>query len=277
MSTEHPTDQPNLPAAIQNLLDQEHASYNEFAVGRADAWAKLAARTALLAPLAAEATRQLVHAHPQDAANDGPQGDGRTPQPSVPAAAARTIAGGVSAKVAALMVAAGVAAGAVGFATIGPLLSGRALSAAGPQATDSAPAATAQAPAAAAAPPVATSATAPEAAASNVAPAASPRTLAVAASAEVNGHATDALTRERELIDTMRSGIANGRPADALAIGQEHARTFPYGALVEEREVLAITALVRLGRFPEARIRATRFKREHPQSFLRPPPVPEAP
>jgi hypothetical protein len=278
MSAERPIEPPNFPQAIQHLLEQESASYTEFTAGRADAWTKLAARTALLAPLAAEATRQLVHTHPQPAANDGPRGV--VSAPPAPAAAG-ALARGVSAKVAALMVAAGVAAGAAGFAAVGPLVSGRAISAA--LSTIAGPAPSMQTtPTSPAAPelPIAASvrASSPEIVASSVTPPATHAPAATAnASATASVHATDTLTRERELIDTMRSGITNGRPADALAIGQEHARTFPYGALVEEREVLAITALVRLGRFPEARIRAARFKREHPQSFLRPPPVPEAP
>jgi hypothetical protein len=55
-------------------------------------------------------------------------------------------------------------------------------------------------------------------------------------------------------------------PSDALALTQEHARRFPSGTLVQEREVLAIEALARLGRSPEARRRLDAFRARFPQS-----------
>jgi outer membrane protein assembly factor BamD (BamD/ComL family) len=47
---------------------------------------------------------------------------------------------------------------------------------------------------------------------------------------------------------------------------QEHARRFPSGTLVQEREVLAIEALARLGRLPEARRRLDAFRATFPRS-----------
>jgi hypothetical protein len=55
-------------------------------------------------------------------------------------------------------------------------------------------------------------------------------------------------------------------PAGALALAREHARRFPAGALVPEREVLAIEALARLGRTSDARRRLELFRARFPQS-----------
>jgi hypothetical protein len=55
-------------------------------------------------------------------------------------------------------------------------------------------------------------------------------------------------------------------PARALELCAEHARRFPDGRLAEEREPVAIEALMRLGRAAEARARARRFLDEHPRS-----------
>lgn len=55
-------------------------------------------------------------------------------------------------------------------------------------------------------------------------------------------------------------------PGKALALTSNHARTFARGVLAQEREVIAIDALLRLGRRPEARARADRFHRLYPES-----------
>jgi hypothetical protein len=46
----------------------------------------------------------------------------------------------------------------------------------------------------------------------------------------------------------------------------EHAKAYPNGALAQEREVIAIEALVKLGRRDEAAKRATGFHKSFPQS-----------
>jgi hypothetical protein len=58
-------------------------------------------------------------------------------------------------------------------------------------------------------------------------------------------------------------------PARALAIADEHLRRFPEGVLGQEREVIAVSALVRAGRTAEARARAARFIEKHPESAHR--------
>lgn len=55
-------------------------------------------------------------------------------------------------------------------------------------------------------------------------------------------------------------------PRKALALTAEHVRRFPNGMLAQEREVLAIEALARLGRRDDARARATAFSASYPGS-----------
>lgn len=59
-------------------------------------------------------------------------------------------------------------------------------------------------------------------------------------------------------------------PAEALAQAERHRTLFPHGGLAQEREILAITALVKLGRAAEASARAARFRAAYPTSaYLR--------
>jgi hypothetical protein len=58
-------------------------------------------------------------------------------------------------------------------------------------------------------------------------------------------------------------------PAAALALADRHARRFAAGALAQEREVIAVEALVALGRADDARDRGARFERDFPQSAHR--------
>jgi hypothetical protein len=55
-------------------------------------------------------------------------------------------------------------------------------------------------------------------------------------------------------------------PARALSLANQHAQRAPRGTLAQEREVIAIEALVKLGRATEARQRAARFEAAYPQS-----------
>jgi len=50
----------------------------------------------------------------------------------------------------------------------------------------------------------------------------------------------------------------------------QHRRQFPRGRLAEERDALAIRALISLGRTTEARQRARAFRTAYPNSFLAP-------
>jgi hypothetical protein len=74
---------------------------------------------------------------------------------------------------------------------------------------------------------------------------------------------------EMTLLKSAQDALATS-PADALARCDEHARLHRTGSLVEEREVIAVDALIRLGRRSEAEARAARFRVAHPASaYLR--------
>jgi hypothetical protein len=74
-----------------------------------------------------------------------------------------------------------------------------------------------------------------------------------------------ALNEEARLL--KRAGALLGSdPAGALAAADEHRNRFPAGALVHERDVLSIRALIALGRRGEAAQRLGRFERAFPSS-----------
>ena len=79
-----------------------------------------------------------------------------------------------------------------------------------------------------------------------------------------------ALRAERALIDTAQTAVARRDAEAALATLAKHAREFPQGRLVEEREWLTIQALVLAGHGDDARARATSFRRTFPQSLMLP-------
>lgn len=68
------------------------------------------------------------------------------------------------------------------------------------------------------------------------------------------------------LLDSAHQALRRGDAEGALASAQTHASRFPSGTLAQEREVIAIEALVRLGRVPEARERAEAFGARYPTS-----------
>jgi hypothetical protein len=72
---------------------------------------------------------------------------------------------------------------------------------------------------------------------------------------------------ERELVLLQRSQSALDRdPGAALALAEEHARDYPQGVFAQEREILAIEALLKLRQRPAALARADRFLQRHPES-----------
>lgn len=71
---------------------------------------------------------------------------------------------------------------------------------------------------------------------------------------------------EAALLLSARSALASD-PERALALTQEHKRRFPTGKLAQEREVIAIAALQKLGRSGAAKAESDRFKQEHPGSI----------
>lgn len=70
---------------------------------------------------------------------------------------------------------------------------------------------------------------------------------------------------EAELLEQARSAL-RGDPRRALSRANEHRSRFPGGALVQEREVIAIKALRQLGRASEADSRAAAFAKAFPGS-----------
>jgi RNA polymerase sigma-70 factor (ECF subfamily) len=78
------------------------------------------------------------------------------------------------------------------------------------------------------------------------------------------------LTRERELLDVARAALGRGHAADAIAAAERHARQWPSGYLVEEREAVWIEALAEAGRRGEAEQKATTFRKLFPRSMLLP-------
>ena len=76
------------------------------------------------------------------------------------------------------------------------------------------------------------------------------------------------LEDERRIVDAAQAALARGDTRSALASTEEHARQFPGGQLVAEREAIAVRALAVGGREAEARSRAARFLREHPNHVL---------
>lgn len=59
---------------------------------------------------------------------------------------------------------------------------------------------------------------------------------------------------------------AIGDPAQALAITRRHRAEFPNGVYAQERDFIAISALLKLGRRSEAEARAAAFRRRYPRS-----------
>jgi hypothetical protein len=70
---------------------------------------------------------------------------------------------------------------------------------------------------------------------------------------------------ESQLLGAAQSALASD-PNRALQLTAEHRRAFPSGAFTQEREVIEIDALYRLGRKAEAERRATQFMARNPGS-----------
>jgi hypothetical protein len=90
---------------------------------------------------------------------------------------------------------------------------------------------------------------------------------AVSSTGTAPGARASDLALEQRLVDTARSALARGRGEDALRAVDEHARRFPQGRLAEEREMLAIQALLLVGNRSGAEQRAQRFHSSYPQSM----------
>lgn len=102
----------------------------------------------------------------------------------------------------------------------------------------------------------------------NVPSVAAPRAVRSAPSASTPSQAPiQAPVRELEFAIVQRAQAALASdPARALSIADEHARTYPAGELVQEREVVAVEALAHLGRSGEAKSRAKALLKRFPRT-----------
>ncbi|HSQ63699.1 MAG TPA: hypothetical protein VLM85_10820 [Polyangiaceae bacterium] len=78
------------------------------------------------------------------------------------------------------------------------------------------------------------------------------------------------LDRERAVLDEARAALRNGDGPAALSAIDRHTRGFARPELAEEREALAVQALVLSARYDEARERAARFRASSPSSLFMP-------
>ncbi|WP_437602168.1 hypothetical protein [Sorangium sp. So ce590] len=121
------------------------------------------------------------------------------------------------------------------------------------------------------APPPAAAASQPAAAAARREAPRPPRLAAPAPAPEaIVAVDNDDLVRESNLVDRSRAALAQD-PEAALAALDRHQTDFPKGRLAEEREFIAIRALMRLGRADEARARAAAFVARYPSSSFAEP------
>ncbi|PKN45814.1 MAG: hypothetical protein CVU63_08370 [Deltaproteobacteria bacterium HGW-Deltaproteobacteria-20] len=86
--------------------------------------------------------------------------------------------------------------------------------------------------------------------------------------AESSASASPTGESEVQLIGRAQQ-LVRSQPQAALALCREHARKFPKGMLVQEREVLIVEALQRMGQEEEARKKSESFLKENPDTALR--------
>jgi hypothetical protein len=185
-----------------------------------------------------------------------PAGDGRGGAP--PAGGTPAVSAGVSVARAVSGMIATFAVGAIGGAV--------AMNAASSPKVEAPPRSMAShAPAAVTATPLASSVVAPEPGVPVHALPSAPRPPN--ASAASNGERVGA---ERALLDAARVALSNGEPDEAVTLVERHANEFPHGRLVEESDALAVRALVKSGRYDEARARGAAFKAKWPRSLALP-------
>ena len=80
--------------------------------------------------------------------------------------------------------------------------------------------------------------------------------------------AETSLSSERLLLEAARTALARGDGTSALDALDRHLGKYPHGQLAEEREALAVQALVASGRGTEAKSRAVRFHARFPSSMF---------
>jgi hypothetical protein len=251
------------PPDLAALFEREARTYAHYEEGKSAAYARVLERAAWVAPLFA-AVQPLASGAREAASTAAAQATAKT--------VATKAAVAVGLKTAAISVAAITAGVVIGRATaptaLAPTMS------APPSASLVLPAASAASAASASATAVVSSeprVEPPTLSPSALPNAPSPAVVGEGAGAKPSAVERGSLAKERDLVEAARTALARGRPADALAFVERHARDHARGQLSEEREVLAITALESLGRREEARVRRMRFARAFPDSVLLPP------
>jgi hypothetical protein len=76
------------------------------------------------------------------------------------------------------------------------------------------------------------------------------------------------LSAERAILEEARKALAQGDPARALDRLERHRRAFANPLLAEERDAMWIQALVKAGRYDEARSRGDAFRKRSPDSLF---------
>jgi hypothetical protein len=92
-------------------------------------------------------------------------------------------------------------------------------------------------------------------------------TSAPAPAGRARGH-NASLAAQQALLDEARTALARGDDGAALRAVEQHVRRYPDSVMIEEREALAIKALVGKGNYAEARVRGERFRARFPRSLL---------
>jgi hypothetical protein len=82
--------------------------------------------------------------------------------------------------------------------------------------------------------------------------------------------APSSLLAERAVLDRARAALAQNDGARAITLTDEHAQRFAHPQLREEREAIAIQALVLEGSYDQARERAKQFRAASPDSLFLP-------
>jgi len=82
--------------------------------------------------------------------------------------------------------------------------------------------------------------------------------------------AVASLGEQQALLDDARKALARGENRAVLDTLSAHSTRYPSSDLTEEREALAIKALVAAGQYAAARERGARFRRQFPDSLLMP-------
>jgi hypothetical protein len=71
------------------------------------------------------------------------------------------------------------------------------------------------------------------------------------------------------LLKEAREAVASD-PEHALLLTRRYGAEYPNGTYAQERDFIAISALVRLGRIEQAKARATAFRERYPRSAYLP-------